>query len=125
MNTTPFRIAGAVLLFAAIFASGYWLSRSGKPYSGILFNTHKLIALTAVVFLAIMFYQAHRMTTLSTTDLAAGVVTGLIFAGLFTTGSLLSIAKPMPAIVLGVHQVIPYLAVLSTALSLFLLQSRQ
>jgi hypothetical protein len=37
----------------------------------------------------------------------------------------LSIDKPMPAIVLRLHQVMPYLAVLSTAVTLYLLLSRK
>ncbi len=37
------------ILFALTLAFGFWLSHAGKPYNGLLFNVHKLIALGAVV----------------------------------------------------------------------------
>jgi hypothetical protein len=125
MSTNQLRIVGAVLFCLFIFLSGFWLSRSGKPYKEIIFNVHKLIALAAVVLFVITMYRTNQVSALSTIELIAGVVTGLFFIGLFVTGALLSIDRPMPAIVLKLHHIIPYLAVLSTAITLYLLLSRK
>lgn len=124
MDTTPFRIAGAVLLFLFIFVSGYWLSRSGKPYGVILLTFHKLIALAAFVFLAILLIQSHRVTALSGTEMVAGTISGLFFLGLIISGGLLSSDARMPALVLKLHEITPYLTVLSSAATLYLLRGR-
>jgi hypothetical protein len=113
-----------VLFCIFIFLSGFWLNRSGKPYNEIIFNVHKLIALGAVVLFVITLYRTNQVAALSTIELLAGVVTGLFVLGLFVTGALLSIDKPMPAVVLKLHHIIPYLAVLSTAITLYLLSPK-
>lgn len=124
MSTTQF--VGAGVFFLLILLSGYWLSRSGKPYSMIVFTIHKLISLAAVVLLGITVYRVNRGGALSATGLLAAIVAGLFFLGTMVTGSLLSIPidKPMPAIVHKLHQVTPYLTVLSTAATLYLLSRR-
>jgi len=124
MSTNQLRIAGAVLLFAVIFINGYWLSRSGKPYNGIVFNIHKLAALTAMVFFVIILYRTNRVDALNTAELIAGGITVLFFLVLFVTGALLSIEKQMPLIILKLHQIVPYLAVLSTSVTIYFLLSR-
>jgi hypothetical protein len=125
MGTTQLRIAGAGLFCLFILLSGFWLSRSGKPYNDIIFTVHKLIALAAVVLFVIALYRINRVAALSAVELAAGIVTGVFFLGLFATGGLLSIDRPMPEIVLKLHHVIPYLAVLSTAGTLYLVLTRK
>jgi hypothetical protein len=124
MDTTPFRITGAVLLFLLIFASGYWLSRSGKPYSVIVLTIHKLIALAAFVFLVIILIQSHRVTPLSGTEMVAGTISGLFFLGLIISGGLLSSDAEIPALVSKLHEIAPYLTVLSGAATLYLLHGR-
>jgi len=114
----------AGLVFVVIFASGYWLSRAGKPYNVIVLTVHKLISLAAVVLLVIVMIQSNQVAALSAIELSAGVVTGLFLLGLMATGGLLSIDKQMPAIVLRLHQITPYLTVAAAAVTLYLLQSR-
>jgi hypothetical protein len=114
----------AGLVFVVIFASGYWLNRAGKPYSVIVLTVHKLISLAAVIFLVVIMIQSNRAVALGAIELAAGVITGLFFLGLMATGGLLSSDKQMPTIVLRLHQIAPYLTVLSSAVTLYLLQGR-
>ena len=111
--------AGAFLL--CCFFSGFWLSHSGKPLNGIIFNIHKFIALGAVAFLGITVYQANQAAALTTIELIACGVSGLFFLGTFISGGLLSTGKPMPVLLSRVHQVMPFLTTLSTAGSLYLL----
>ena len=122
MDAVSIVVAG--LVFVVIFASGYWLSRAGKPYNVIVRTVHKLISLAAVVFLIIFMIQSNRAAALSAMELVAGVVTGLFFLGLMATGGLLSVDKQMPAIVLKLHQIAPYLTVAAAVVTLYLLQGR-
>jgi hypothetical protein len=115
-------IAG--LVFVVIFASGYWLSRAEKPYNVLVLTAHKLISLAAVVLLVIAMIRANGSAALGATEIVAGAVTGLFFLSLIATGGLLSSDKEMPAIVLKLHQIAPYLTVLSTAVTLYLLGRR-
>ncbi|MBN1978005.1 MAG: hypothetical protein JW918_11455 [Anaerolineae bacterium] len=114
----------AGLVFVVIFASGYWLSRAGKPYSVIVLTAHKLISLAAVVLLVIVMIRSNRVAALSAVELIAGVVTGLFLLALMATGGLLSVDRQMPAIVLKLHQIAPYLTLVAAAVTLYLLQSR-
>ena len=124
MGATQSSVVGAGLFFLFIILSGIWLSRSGKPLNGIILTIHKLISLAAVVFLAITIYQMNQAAGLSAIGFIAGVVTGLFFLGAIITGGLLSTGKPMPAAILTMHQIAPFLTVLSAAATLYLLLSR-
>jgi hypothetical protein len=125
MTTGQLQVAGAGLFSLFLFLSGFWLSRSGKPYNGIIFNIHKLIALTAVVLFVITLYRTNQVAALRPVESLAVIVTGFLLLGLFVTGGLLSIEKPMPAIILKLHHITPYLAVLSTAVALLFLLGRE
>jgi hypothetical protein len=111
------RVIGVGLFALLIFASGFWLNHTGKPYNGFVFNIHKLTAVTAVVLFAIALYRIHRLVRLSTVELMATTVNGLLFLGLLVTGSWLSINQPMPEIVLKLHHILSYFAVLSTVIT--------
>jgi hypothetical protein len=125
VGTTELSVVGTGLFFLLIFLSGYWLSRSGKPYSGIILTIHKLTGLAAGVFLVMTVYRIHQVAPLSPVEITAIGVTVLFFAGIVATGALLSTGKPMPAAILTLHQITPYLTVLSTAVTLYLLPSRK
>jgi hypothetical protein len=118
MNADILQAIGAVVFFLVIFISGFSLSRSGKPYSGIVFTLHKLIALAFVVAIAFTLY---RTASLGAGEIIAAAAAGVFFLGLFITGGLVSIDKQMPQILLRLHHLLPYLAVLSTAAAWYLL----
>jgi len=103
------------------FLSGFWLSRAGKPYNGIALTIHKLISLAAAVLLAVIIHQVNQATALHTIEWIASTVTGLLFLGTVITGGLLSANNPMPRVIQRLHQITPYLTVLSTAVTLYLL----
>ena len=120
MSTNLLCVVGIAVFSFIILGSGFWLTRSGKPYNQILFNIHKLIALAAVILFVITLFQVNRVTTLNALQVVAGVVTGLIFVGLFVTGALVSIDKPVHNIVFTLHHILPYLALLTAAASRYL-----
>jgi hypothetical protein len=125
MGTTELRIVGTGLFFLLIFLSGFWLSRTGKPYSVITLTIHKLIGLAAGVFLVMTVYRIHQVVPLGPVEITAIVVTVLFFAGTVATGGLLSTDKPMPAAISMMHKLFPYPTVLSTVATLYLLLSHK
>lgn len=108
-------------LFLLIFLSGFWLSRTGRPYSMFIITIHKLIGLATGVFLGLMIYRIHKVAPLSPPQIAAIVVTILFFVVNVATGSLLSTNKPMPAAVSIINKWFPYLTAISTGIMLFFL----
>ena len=54
---TVARFVTPVIVFLLTLASGFWLSRSGKPLKTGSFTLHKLIALAAVVVTALQTYN--------------------------------------------------------------------
>ena len=116
---TKFIIPGIAFLLTLAF--GLWVSYSGKPYNGILFNIHKLIALGAVIVTVI---QLSKM--LSSADSMALIIVLLVLAGvcvvaLFATGALMSMGKLNYDVTLTVHKIAPVVMALAMALVVYLL----
>jgi len=111
MDTNSFAILILSLLFLFIFLSGYFLSHSRRPFSVPVLTIHKLFSLAALIYLST------RVVRVPLNSLKIGLVAaaGIFFVSTIITGGLLSTDKPMPAIVHRLHQIIPYLTVLSTA----------
>jgi hypothetical protein len=120
MSASVAKFVWSALFFVFIFVSGFSLSRSGRPYSGVLFNAHKLIALAAAVYLAVTIYRLGQAGGLSTLQLAAAIAAGVCFVALIVTGGLLSAMKAVPPAIRSVHHILPYLALLCTAAGLAL-----
>lgn len=124
MSTDQVRIIGVALVLVVIFASGFWLSRAGRPINSLLLNIHKLIALGVAVYLAVTAYRMHQAASLSATELAVVVVTGVLFLASGVIGGLVSLEKPPPDILVRLHLILPILTAVSTAATLFLLRGR-
>ncbi len=120
MNTLQLRFVNIGIFFLLIFASGYWLHHTGKPYSILLFNAHKLIGFGLLVFLVIRIHQMNHAAPLSMSVLIVGMIAGLFFLATIVFGGLVSLDRPMPAFVSLAHKLLPYLTVLSTATGLYL-----
>jgi hypothetical protein len=134
MSTTLSKFIGTGLFFIFIFATGFWLSRSGKPYSSLVFNIHKLIGLAAGIFLILTVVRTSRASPLRPVEITSIVVTALIFVGLVIAGGLLSVfdtgglanaSQALRAAIKAVHHILPYLAILSTAAMIYLLLSQR
>lgn len=122
MNAGMTRTLTVGALFILIFGAGYWLSRAGKPYNGVLFNIHKLVALGALVFLGITVSRIGRAQGLQPGQIAAVVVAGLSFLVTIVTGGLVSASTTLPAFVPVIHRLFPYLTVLASAAALYWLR---
>jgi hypothetical protein len=119
---------GAFFLF--ILISGFWVSRSGKPYNTFIFTVHKLIGLGIGIFLTRMVYLTNQTAPLSGTKWIAIVVTILLFiltvvaGGLLSAiaeGSLQNVDEGLLRVIELVHKVMPYVIVVSTGVTLYLL----
>jgi cytochrome b561 len=121
MNILQLRFVNIGLFFLLTFASGYWLHHSGKPYGVILFNAHKLIGFGLFVLLVIRGVQMNRIMPLSSVEWMVFGIASLFFLATVVFGGLVSIDKPWPAFVPLAHKLLPYLTLLATAFSLYLL----
>ena len=89
-----FVIPGVLFILTLIF--GFWLSRSGKPYNGLLFNIHKLIALAAVIVTAMQTLSVLKIVEAQPTLIALLILIGLCAVAIFVTGALMSANKTGP-----------------------------
>ncbi len=121
MNAIQSRIIATGFLFLFIFGSGVWLSNAGKPLNVGLLTVHKLVSVAAVVLIGITVYQLNSEAKISPVEIGAVAVTALLFVLTVATGGLLSTGRPAQAAVLTAHRVAPFLTVLSTAVTMYLL----
>ena len=117
-------------LFFFVFLFGYILSRTGKPYNSLIFNFHKLIGLAMGIFLIVTVYQVHQTGSFNPMQILSLVITVAIFIILVAAGGFLSIeaggdlkniSHAKLAVISDVHKILPYLAVLATVGTLYLL----
>ena len=118
------------LFFFFIFLFGYWLNRSGKPYNSLIFNFHKLTGLAMGIYLIVTVYRVYQTGSFNPVQILALGVTITIFIVLVAAGGLLSIeaggdlknaSQAMIKTVSMIHKFFPYLALIATAGSFYLL----
>lgn len=109
-----FAVSGG--LFILTLAFGFWLSHLGKPYNGILFNVHKLIALGAVVVMAIQMVKLLRGMETQALVIVLLVVAALCVISLFVSGALMSAGKLEYNLMLTIHRVAPFVLVVGLGL---------
>jgi hypothetical protein len=110
-----------IILFILTLVFGFWLSHVGKPYNGLLFNIHKLIALVCVVLLGIQFSKTiHAPNWLI---IAFLVVSALCVSALFVSGALMSAGKLEYNLMLAIHRVAPFVLVVGLGMVMVLLKS--
>jgi hypothetical protein len=109
------------IAFILTLASGFWLSRSGRPYNGLLFNSHKLIALAAVVVAVVQPVGILKSTDLPALSIALLALAALCAAGLFVSGALMSAGKLDHALLHTIHRVALAALVIALPSAVFLL----
>jgi len=121
MSPAELKVVIPCAFFLFIFLLGYWLNRKGKPYNTLVMTLHKLIALGAAVYLVVMLVKSGNVIPFTPLQISAAVLTAVCFAGTAATGVLLSFDRTWPDLVHVLHQVTPYLTLVSTAALLYLL----
>lgn len=109
-----------ILLFLLTLAFGFWLGHIGRPYNGILFNLHKLIALGTVILAGIQIFKTAGSFDLPLTIIAL-VVAGLCIIALFASGAFLSIGNLDYQAMKTVHNLALAVLVGSLALAFYFL----
>lgn len=107
------------VLFALTLVFGFGLSHAGKPYNGLLFNIHKLMALAGVVFLGVQFSKTlHVPNGLA---IALLIFSALCVIALFVSGALMSAGKLEYSLMLTLHRIAPGALAICCALALYFL----
>jgi hypothetical protein len=99
MVTQKFIVIG--LWFLVTLATGFWRSKAGQA---ALPGIHKLVALTWVVYTAIVIYHAGRPVEWRAAFLAAIAVLAVAMAALIATGSLLTMPQHLNAATRNAHR---------------------
>lgn len=110
-----------VVVFLFTLICGVWLRIKGKPLNGTLFNLHKLVALSAVIFTARELYPLLRLSETRSVVLALIAVAVVAVIALFATGAFMSMEKPMYATYQLVHQAAVPLLASALSVAVFLL----
>ena len=118
----PFAVPAGLFILTLVF--GFWLSRLGKPYNGVLFNVHKLIALGAVVVTAIQVVNLLCGMETQALAIVLLVVAALCVIALFASGALMSAGKLDYILMLTIHRVVTGALVLCCALALYFLAKK-
>jgi hypothetical protein len=109
------------VLFLLTLAFGVWVSQAGKPYNGILFNIHKLVALATVVVAVIQLVGALKGAASPALLVVMLILAGLSVVALFASGALMSAGKLDYATMLTIHRIAPPMLAVALALVIYLL----
>lgn len=121
MPVSVVELVGTGLLFLFTFATGVWVSRSGKPANTLTLTIHKLIALAAAILIGVMLNRLRLAIGFGPLGIAATIVTALLFVLTVASGGWLSTGKPAGAAIQISHKVLPVLTVISSFAAIYLL----
>ena len=116
---SKFTLPGILFLLTLIF--GFWLSKAGKPYSGLLFNVHKLIALGTVVIAVVQFSKILQTADSLALLIVLLIVAALCIVALFASGALMSLGKLDYTLTLTIHRIAPVVLVITLGVAVYLL----
>jgi len=103
----------AVAFLIAIFLTGFWVSRTGKPYSVPILTIHKLISIASLIVLGREFLRENPTTALGSLHWFWVGAAGFLFAATILTGGFSSMEKPMPDILVRAHHILPFLTAIA------------
>jgi hypothetical protein len=116
---SKFILPGFLFLLTLVF--GFGLSNAGKPYNGILFNIHKLIALGAVIAMVVQFSNMLKNADSLALSIALLVMAAICVVALFASGALMSMGKLDYTLTLTIHRIAPVVMTIALALVVYLL----
>lgn len=115
------RLLNPILGFLLTVVFGFWLSRRGKPYHGLLFNVHKLIALATVILVVMAISQVFKVMDVGTLIVLLLVLAALSVIALFVSGALMSAGKAEYHAMKLIHNISPFILVLTMGYAVYLL----
>ncbi len=93
------------LVFVLTVAFGFWLRKTGKPYNGLLFNVHKLLALGNVIITAMVVSRMVENIQVPVEIMVLLVLAVLSVIFLFGSGALMSLEKLDYSLVRTTHRI--------------------
>ncbi len=120
----PFNLVFPAIAFILTLAFGRVLSRSGRPYNGLLFNIHKLAALAAVIVTVVQLVRVYWGADLSALSIALLALAALCVLGLFVSGALMSAGKLDYARLHAIHRIALAALVIALPAAVYLLGRR-
>ena len=102
-----------IIAFVLTLAFGFWVSHLGKPYNGLLFNIHKLIALGAVIATIVQLTKVLKNADSLALIIVLLVVAALCVIALFASGAFMSIGNVDYELMLTVHRIAPVVLVIA------------
>jgi hypothetical protein len=119
---TP-KLIVAGILFLLTLISGLIVSNSGRPLNAGLITVHKLIALGTIIVIGMAAYQLYKTVNGKViAEISVIILTGILFLALIATGAFLTREEmQLPEVVLKIHQAAPLLALMSSAIAVYLL----
>jgi len=85
---------------------------------------HKLASLAALILIALVAWQMYNESRLDGLVVVSVVITVILFVTTILTGGALSAVTQPPTIAAAVHKIFPYLTVISTIVTIYLLSFR-
>jgi len=119
---STFVIPGIGLVLTLAF--GILLGRTGRPYSGLLFNIHKLLAVAAVAATAVQMIRAFKGVVLSALSIALLALAALCVVALFLGGALMNTDKFDHAMLNTFHWIATAALIAALPAAVFLLARR-
>jgi hypothetical protein len=115
------RLFNPIFCFLLTLVFGFWLSRRGKPYNGLLFNVHKLVALVMVILSVLEVYKVLKVLDLATLTVLLLVIAALSVIALFASGAFMSANKGEYRVMKLIHNISPFILVIAMgyAINLF------
>jgi len=112
-----------ILLFVLTLISGLRLSRAGQPYNSIFFNTHKLLALGAVVITVMRIFRNPVDAAQPALLPVLLLVSAICVLALFASGALMSAGKSDHRLLLTTHRIATAGLVAAVTLVVYMLAS--
>jgi hypothetical protein len=109
------------ILFLLTLVFGFFVSRSGKPYNGILFTFHKLIALGAVVVTVLRLFKVRSSMDSTTLMIVLLVMAAICVVALFASGALMSMGRLDYTRMRTIHRIAPVVLLGAVAWVVYLL----
>ena len=123
MDTITSKLVVAGILFLLTLISGVILHHSSRPLGIGLVTLHKLIAVGTAVLVGMAVNQLYKSVDGKVfIEIGLMIISALLLLALVATGALLTREEmQLPDLVLNIHKVAPLLALISSALTVYLL----
>jgi hypothetical protein len=110
--------------FVAVFATGYWLKKTGRPYKTLPLTLHKLLGVGVLIYLIVTVTRLNRAAALGGLEWGLCLAAGALFLAALVSGGWLSAVKDEPRFGLALHRLLPRLVVIATIACFYLLARR-